>query len=202
MNSIQAICNEAVESWDRDSINGPVSLTHSVRACFADETTFNLSWGALTEACVARAKAQGKPERDGLLRAWDLFEHHVFVNPLDWVGQESPDDEFKRELRDLAADLLIQDFLAIFRNGDTEALRAYGDHHSTPSFGEIWQVVDTRRAEQIKDSKRLMSMLDKDTSGWLDELDRIKNAACTIRIESDNSGVMAYIEYPAREVST
>lgn len=199
-----AIFTEAAQSWGRDSINGPKALTHLVRACFAEHDP-KPAWSALAQLFVERANAQGKPDRDGLLDAWMVFEHHVYTNPVDWVGVETYDEEGAQvtpdevvEIRDQVADLLIQDFVALHQGGDTEALRFYGESVHTPSSGVYWSVIDSRRDSKVKDSKRLTRLLTQDTVQWIFEIEKIKNGPCVIKVQTDHA-VVAQAEYAARE---
>ena len=199
-----AIFTEACESWKRDSINGPESLTHLFRACFAEHDP-KPAWSALAEICVAQANAQGKPDRDGLLDAWMVFEHHVYINPVEWVGVETYDEDGAQvtpdevaEIRDEVADLLIQDFVALHQGGDTEALRFYGESVHTPPSGVYWSVMDSRRDSKIEDSKRLIRLLDQDTGEWISEIEKIKNGPCVVKVQTEH-GIVAQAEYAARE---
>lgn len=204
-NPIQAVFVEAVESWERDSINGPDLLTHLFRACFSGEDV-KTPWLRLAQVCVDRANAQGKPARDGLLHAWRLFEHHVCVKPVDWFGVEEYDDEGTQvtpdavlEVRDAVADLLIQDFVALHQKGDGEALRVYGDTHDAPSYGGHWEFIDSRRDAKIEDSKRLIRLLDQDAGEWMGEIKKIMDAPCLIMVRTEH-GIVAQAEYAAKEI--
>lgn len=204
MNLFNSVFTEAAEDYDVNSINGSNTLTHLFRACFSESSDENVAWSVLTQVCVDRALAQGKPAYQGFLRAWILFEHHVCIKPVDWIGVDECDEDgvqitpdIVQEIRDSVADLLIQDFVRLYNNGDTEALRAYGDHSSTPSYGELWEFIDSRRDTKIENSKRLIALLGRDAGEWMNEIKKIMNEPCTITVR--NHDIVVQAKYAARE---